>query len=69
MKNNVRTYREFHNLSQAQLAYKVGVSRQTINSLETEKYNPSIMLAFAISKVFGEKIEDVFIYEEENKNE
>lgn len=50
-----------------QLADVLGVSRQTISSLENGKYNPSILLAFRIAKFFDVKIEDIFIYEEDVK--
>ena len=52
-------------IRQEELAMALEVSRQTIGSLENGRYNPSIQLAFKISKYFGLKIEDVFIYEEE----
>jgi putative transcriptional regulator len=52
-------------LNQEELADRLGVSRQTIISLEKGHYNPSIILAFKIAKYFGKKIEDIFIYEEE----
>jgi putative transcriptional regulator len=66
MKNNVTELRKTFDLSQAALGDLVGVSRQTINSLEKGKYNPSITLAFKLAKVFNCSIEDIFIYEEEN---
>ncbi|MEN0587829.1 helix-turn-helix transcriptional regulator [Kurthia gibsonii] len=66
MKNHVRDLRMQYGLSQDALAEKVGVSRQTIISLEKGKYNPSIMLAFKLARVFRCQIEDLFIYEEEN---
>lgn len=52
-------------MTQDQLAEKLSVSRQTIISLEKEKYNPSITLAFKLAKIFNCKIEDLFIYEED----
>jgi putative transcriptional regulator len=52
-------------LNQEELADRLGVSRQTIISLEKGHYNPSILLAFKIAKYFDKKIEDIFIYEEE----
>lgn len=64
MKNNLESLRQEKGISQQTLADAVEVSRQTINSLETGKYNPSIMLAFKISKYFNRQIEDIFIYEE-----
>lgn len=66
MKNHVRDLRMQYDLSQDALAEKVGVSRQTIISLEKGKYNPSIMLAFKLARVFRCQIENLFIYEEEN---
>ena len=66
MKNNVTELRKTFDLSQGALGDLVGVSRQTINSLEKGKYNPSITLAFKLAKVFNCSIEDIFIYEEEN---
>jgi len=57
-------------MTQEELADKLMVSRQTINSLENGKYNPSILLAFKIAKLFELSIEDIFIYEEsDDKNE
>jgi putative transcriptional regulator len=58
--------REHNNLTQQDLAEKVGVSRQTIISLESGRYNPSIFLAYKIAGVFNLTIEDVFIFEKEN---
>ncbi|XMB66279.1 helix-turn-helix transcriptional regulator [Mycoplasmatota bacterium zrk1] len=64
MKNHVRRLREELSLSQSELGKRVGVSRQTINSLENGRYNPSILLAFKLSNVFKSSIEKIFIYEE-----
>jgi putative transcriptional regulator len=58
--------REHNNLTQQDLAEKVSVSRQTIISLESGRYNPSIFLAYKIAGVFNLTIEDVFIFKEEN---
>ncbi|WP_419962374.1 helix-turn-helix transcriptional regulator [Psychrobacillus sp. BM2] len=69
MKNNIKLLRAKHNLTQDQLAEMLEVSRQTIISLEKEKYNPSITLAFKLAIVFKCRIEDVFIYEGEIHNE
>jgi len=66
LKNKIRDLREQFDLTQLDLAEKVEVSRQTIISLENGKYNPSIFLAYKISKVFHMKIEEVFIFEEED---
>lgn len=65
MKNRVEEYRKQLNEKQEDLANIVGVSRQTIISIEKGKYNPSIELAFKIAKHFNRLIEEVFIYEEE----
>ncbi len=60
MINSVRDLREIRGLSQAALGGALGVSRQTINSIETGKYDPSLPLAFAISRFFDRTIEEVF---------
>ncbi|WHY64428.1 helix-turn-helix transcriptional regulator [Neobacillus sp. SuZ13] len=65
MKNNIRNMRSKHNFTQDELAERLEVSRQTIISLEKGRYNPSIILAFKLSRVFNCKIEEIFIYEEE----
>lgn len=65
MKNNIKDLREKYNFTQQDLAEKLMVSRQTINSLESGRYNPSIQLAFKVAKLFNLTIEDIFIYEEE----
>ena len=64
MKNKIRELREQRGLTQEQLGKMVGTSRQAINAIETEKYEPSIWLAYDISKVFGCTIEDVFLFDE-----
>lgn len=69
MKNRIRELRELKNLKQDELASKVNVSRQTIISLEKGKYNPSILLAHDIAKVFKLAIEEVFIFEEEQNEQ
>jgi putative transcriptional regulator len=60
MKNRLRVLRAEHRWSQAELAERLGVSRQTVNAIETEKYDPSLPLAFKIARIFGMKIEEVF---------
>ncbi|MBV7271739.1 helix-turn-helix transcriptional regulator [Clostridium sp. PL3] len=65
MKNSIRELREKNGYTQDDLALAAGVSRQTIISLEKGKYNPSIQLAFKLSKIFNLSIEEIFIYEEE----
>lgn len=64
MKNRIRELREEKGMTQEQLGEMVGTSRQAINAIETEKFEPSIWLAYDISKVFGYPIEDVFLFEE-----
>jgi putative transcriptional regulator len=61
MKNELRVLRAKHNITQAELAGKLGVSRQTVNAIETERFDPSLPLAFKIAKVFKCRIEDVFL--------
>lgn len=60
MNNRVRELRGERGWSQAQLGDELGVSRQTINAIETGKYDPSLPLAFAIARLFGLAIETVF---------
>jgi len=63
MKNNIKVYRAIHNLTQENLAEKVGVTRQTINAIEKGKYDPSLDLAFELARLFNTNIEDIFLYE------
>jgi len=65
LKNRIREFRDQFGLTQQYLADKLGVSRQTIISLESGKYNPSIFLAYGIAKTFGMSIEEVFIFKED----
>ena len=65
LKNRLEELRKERGINQEQLAEALEVSRQTIGSLENGRYNPSILLAFKISRYFGLPIEDIFIYEEE----
>ena len=60
MRNRLRVLRAERGWSQAELAARLGVSRQTVNAIETEKYDPSLPLAFRIAGVFSGRIEDVF---------
>ena len=60
MTNRLRVLRAERRWSQADLAERLGVSRQTVNAIETGKYDPSLPLAFSIARVFELKIEDVF---------
>lgn len=61
MKNQLRTLRAARNWSQSELAAQLGVSRQTVNAIENERYDPSLPLAFQIAQVFDLKIEEIFI--------
>lgn len=63
MKSRVRQLREQFGWSQAELAERLDVSRQTVNAIETEKYDPSIKLAFRIARLFGLPIESIFMEE------
>lgn len=65
MKNRLEELRKIHGIKQEELASVVEVSRQTINSLEKGRYNPSIQLAFKLARYFDKTIEEIFIYEEE----
>jgi putative transcriptional regulator len=65
MKNLLKDLRAERDWSQADLAEKLGVSRQTVNAIETGKYDPSLPLAFKIAKLFGKKIEEIFSPENE----
>ena len=65
MKNRIEQIRKEQNIRQEDFAKSMGVSRQTISSLENGRYNPSIQLAYKIAKYFDMTIEEVFIFEEE----
>ena len=60
MKNRLRELRAAKEWSQSDLAEKLGVSRQTINAIETEKYDPSLPLAFKVARLFKTTIEEIF---------
>ncbi|ADB36377.1 helix-turn-helix transcriptional regulator [Spirosoma linguale] len=64
MKNRLKVERAEHNLSQADLADRISVSRQTINSIETGRYVPSTILALKLAQVFGKAVEHIFTLEE-----
>ena len=66
MKNRIESIRRERGILQEEFARSMGVSRQTISSLENGRYNPSITLAHKIAKYFGLTIEDVFIFDEED---
>ncbi|GAA4274163.1 helix-turn-helix transcriptional regulator [Aquimarina gracilis] len=66
MKNNIKVQRAIHDLTQADLAEKIGVSRQTINAMEKNKYVPSTLLALKIARLFKKPVEEIFILEDED---
>ena len=68
MKNRIEEIRKDRGVRQEEFAKVLGVSRQTISSLETGRYNPSIFLAWKIARYFGMTIEEVFIFEEDDLN-
>ncbi len=61
MKNKLRILRAERNWSQQELASRAGVSRQTINAIETGKYDPSLKLAFRLARIFSRPIEEIFL--------
>ena len=61
MQNRLRVLRAEHNLTQAELAAKLNVTRQTVIAIESGKYDPSLPLAFAIARTFNQTIEDIFL--------
>lgn len=60
MKNNIKVQRAIHDMTQADLAQAIGVSRQTINAMEKNKYVPSTVLALKIARLFKKPVEDIF---------
>lgn len=64
MKNNLRVERAIKNITQADLAEQIGVSRQTINTIESNKYVPSTVLALKIARVFEKPVEEIFTLED-----
>lgn len=66
MKNRLKVLRAERDWSQADLADKLNVSRQTVNAIETEKYDPSLPLAFKIAELFEMKIEEIFLPDKDN---
>jgi len=69
VRNRVRELRTQQGLTQEEIAERVGVSRQTIISIESGRYNPSILLAYKLARVFGQSIEDLFFSEEQPDGE
>lgn len=69
MKNTLKVERAIKNITQAELAELVQVSRQTINAIELKKYNPSTILALKLSKIFGKPVNEIFLLEDEDFNQ
>lgn len=67
MENRLKVYRAMEDITQGELADRVGVSRQTINSIETGRYDPSLELAFKLADEFDCQIEDLFEYEKDGE--
>lgn len=63
MKNRLHVLRAEQRWTQADLAERLNVSRQTVNAIETEKYDPSLPLAFSIARLFGKPLEEIFLFE------
>ena len=66
MKNSIRVFRAERRMTQQQLAEAVGVSRQTVNAIESGKFIPSTVLALKVARLFGKPVEQVFILEDED---
>ena len=67
METKIRQFRRDMSMTQQELAESAGVTRQTINALENSRYNPSLFLAYKLTKILGQaKIEDVFIFDEDD---
>jgi putative transcriptional regulator len=64
MKNTIRVERAIHEMTQQELAEKIGVSRQTINAIESNKYVPSTVLALKIARLFDKNVEEIFTLED-----
>jgi len=64
MNNRIKIYRTEHSLTQEELAVALGVTRQTILAIEKGKYDPSLELAFKISRYFGVRVEEIFLYDD-----
>ena len=67
MKNKLNVYRAIKKINQEDLAKELQVSRQTISAIEKEKFSPSLSLAFKLARFFNVKIEDIFLYDEEEE--
>lgn len=69
MKNKLKVYRAMSNLTQEQLAQQIGTTRQTVIAIESDRYLPSLGLAFKLASFFKVKVEDIFIYQgDQNEN-
>jgi len=66
MKNNLKVERAIHDMTQADLAKRIGVSRQSINAMEKNKYVPSTVLSLKIAKLFKKPVEDIFFLEDDD---
>ena len=66
MRNSIKIERAIMNITQEELAQKIGVSRQTINAMELNKYVPSTVLSLKIAKLFNKQVEDIFLLEVED---
>ncbi|WP_209631895.1 helix-turn-helix transcriptional regulator [Methanococcus voltae] len=64
MDNKIKVFRAMNDLTQDELAKKIGVTRQTISAIEKGKYDPSLIIAFKLSKLFNVSIEEIFTYKE-----
>ncbi|MDO8841832.1 MAG: helix-turn-helix transcriptional regulator [Methanocalculus sp.] len=64
MRNTIKVYRTEHNLTQEELAQALGVTRQTILAIEKGKYDPSLELAFKISRYFAVPVDEIFLYDD-----
>ncbi|MBP6989739.1 helix-turn-helix transcriptional regulator [Candidatus Shapirobacteria bacterium] len=67
MKNKIKIFRTMSNLTQEQLADKVGVSRQTVVAIESDRYLPSLGLAFKIAQLFKVNIEEIFLFDDQEE--
>ncbi|MEA4907666.1 MAG: helix-turn-helix transcriptional regulator [Chloroflexi bacterium] len=66
MKNRLKVYRAMHDLTQEQLAKELDVTRATINAIEKQRYDPSLRLAFQMARFFQVRIEEIFLFEDED---
>lgn len=69
MRNRIRVLRTERRWSQAELADRLGVSRQTVNAVENEKYDPSLPLAFRLARLFDKSIEEIFQFDDKESDQ